>query len=204
MNEINTRNLTIISGGLIGLIGTILAGSLIPPIQNEELWANQVNSEYYLLSRVLLIFAYIIPLIGFSKISKSLGSSQTIAEYGFYLTLTGTGLAIPLLGIATFVTPTAAELYIQGHVEVMQIINSSYSGLSFVINMIGGIMYLFGTILISASLLRDRKDKFLSVLFVIHGIGLTLGFGLYPLLLLGWTSLIIFGFIWMKDVTRNG
>jgi hypothetical protein len=103
----------------------------------------------------------------------------------------GTSLAIATLGIFSFVSPQLAERYFLGDSQLPAIVSQVATGLSAIINILGGILYLIGTGLLGLAIWGSGSlPKWSGLLIALHGLFLVFGFMLFPVLLLSWVFLL--------------
>ena len=103
--------LTLAIGSVLGLIGLVLRGPVPLPNMDVDTWAQAVTASNYFLAQVLTIFAYILPYFGFWALYAYLARIERverIAFRGFMSSIIGTSLALPTLGIFSFVSPQLA------------------------------------------------------------------------------------------------
>jgi hypothetical protein len=198
--------LTLVVGGLLGFAALVLRGPAPLPNVDVDAWAQVVTDSNYFLTQVLTIFAYVIPFFGFWGIYASLSKNEKVEKFafwGFMCSIIGTSLAIATLGVFSFVSPSLAELYLQGDNQVPEIITQVAIGQPSMINFLGGTLYLLGTILLGVAIWRSNLlPKWSGMMIAAHGLSLVIGFVLFPLLLLSWVFLVIAG-IWIFMGYKN-
>lgn len=122
---------------------------------------------------------------------------ERIAFWGFISSIIGTSLALPTLGIFSFVSPQIAQRYLQGDNNLPEIITLVATGQPVMINLLGGTIYLIGTGLLGVAIWRSGiLPKWAGLLVGLHGLFLVFGFMLFPLLVLSWIFLLSAG-LWI-------
>jgi hypothetical protein len=192
--------LTLVFGSLLGIVGLLIRGPVPLPNTDVETWAQVATGSSYFLAQVLTIFAYVVPYFGFWAIYACLATNEKVeklAFWGFMSSIIGTSLAIATLGVFSFVSPLLAERYLQGDVQLPEIITQVATGQPAVINFLGGTIYLLGTALLGLAIWRSGElPKWSGLLIALHGLFLVVGFMLFPLLVLSWV-LLLFAGIWL-------
>ena len=110
------------------------------------------------------------------------------------MSILGTSLALPALGITGFAGPFAAQLYLAGDTDVALIISNAVTGTGFTISITAAICYILGPKLLGIAIWRSNiTSKWIGIIFALHGLFLSLGFSIYPILILGWILLTLSG-----------
>lgn len=191
---------TFVLGGALGLIALLLRGPVPLPNVDVESWAMAVIGENYFTAQVLTIFAYVIPFFGFWAVYDFLAGNERVeklAFWGFMTAIIGTSLAIATLGVFSFVSPYLAEEFMLGNPQAPGIITQVATGRPAAINILGGTLYLLGTVLLGIAIWRgEGLPKWSGILLAAHGVSLVFGFIFYPLLLVSWIFILIAG-LWM-------
>jgi hypothetical protein len=199
-NRIRWSIFTFVLGGVLGLIALLLRGPVPLPNVDVEAWSMAVMNEYYFFAQVLTIFAYVIPFFGFWAVYDLLAENDIVekwAFWGFMTAIIGTSLAIATLGVVSFVSPYLAKDFMLGDLQAPGIISQVATGRPAVVNILGGTLYLLGTVLLGIAIWRGGKmPKWSGLLLAAHGVSLVFGFMFYPLLLLSWMFLLIAG-LWI-------
>lgn len=188
-HRIQTILLTFPIAGIIGLFGTLLRGPFALPIPDVESWAQAASQPVFVIAQVIILIGYIMPLVGFWALYKYLEVQgyEKISFGGFILSILGTALALPALGIAGFAGPVAAELYLTGNTDAASLISSAVTGIGFIVSISAAICYIIGPVLLGIAIWKsDKLPKWIGLLFALHGLFLSLGFSMYPILILGW------------------
>lgn len=192
--------LTLVVGSLLGILGLLLRGPVPLPNMDIESWSSGVTSSNYFLAQVLTIFAYVIPYVGFWAIYARVAMIEKVeraAFWGFMSSIVGTSLAIATLGVFSFVSPRLAELYLQGNEQLPNIIIEVATGQPAIINILGGTLYLLGTVLLGIAIWRSGlHPKWAGALIALHCTFLIFGFMYFPVLLLSWVFLFFAG-MWL-------
>lgn len=192
---------TLALGGALGLAGALMRGPAPLPMMDVDAWAAAVSAEGYLIAQLLTIMSYILPYFGFWALYAAIASQQQgekLAFWGFMGSVIGTSLALPTLGIFSFISPVLAELYLAGNSTLPDIISEVAMGPpAAVVNISGGTIYLLGTVLLGVAMWRSvAMPKWTGVLLGAHGVLLVFGFGMYPVLLISWVCLLVAG-LWV-------
>jgi len=192
--------LTLVFGSLIGVIALLLRGPVPLPNVDVDAWAWAVTGKSYNLAQILLIVAYVIPFFGFWAIYAVLQSEEKVeklAFWGFMGGILGTALAMPTLGIFSFMSPPLAQGYLGGNDRLPDLITRVAFGRPAIINLSGGTIYLLGMVLLGLAIWRSGNlPKWTGLMMALHGLALVFGFTLFPVLVLGWVLLLIAG-LWL-------
>jgi hypothetical protein len=179
--------------GIIGLIGTILRGPFALPIPDINSWAQAATQPIFVVSHFLIIIGYVLPFLGFWAIHKHLEiqNYEGLSFWGFIFCILGTALALPALGITGFAGPIAAQLYLAGNTEAASIISNALTDTGFIISIIAAVFYVLGPILLGIAIWKSSIiPKWIGLTFALHGLCLSFGFSMYPVLIIGWVLLI--------------
>ena len=186
-------------GGLIGLVGVLLRGPYGTPLGDPAQWANAATSTAFLTAQLAILVGYVLPFLGFWALYRYLQrfDVERSAFWGFVLSLWGTALALPALGIAAFAGPVAANLYQAGQSEAAQLISSALTGTGFYVGITAAICYVLGPAFSAYAIWHSPGlPKGAAFLFALHGLLLSFGFGFFPLLVVGWLCFFISG-LWL-------
>jgi hypothetical protein len=181
---------------LIGLVGIVLRGPFALPIPDAAAWAEAATQPLFAVGQILLIAGYVLPFFGFWALYAYMSESgpEQSAFWGFMLSVWGTALALPGLGITAFAGPLAAESYLAGQLDASSLITTAMMSRGFALSIMAAVGYIIGPILLGIALWRSgTAPKWAALLFALHGICLSLGFGMYPILIVGWLLLIASG-----------
>ena len=199
--------LTLVVGSVLGIFGLVLRGPVPLPNVDVDAWARAVTGSNYFLAQVMTIFAYVIPYFGFWAIYARLAKLDKVERlvfWGFMCSIIGTSLAIATLGVFSFVSPQLAERYFLGDNQLPEIISQVATGQPAIINILGGILYLLGTVSLGLAIWRSGSlPKWSGLLIALHGLFLVFGFMLFPVLLLSWVFLLSGGF-WLVYGMKEG
>jgi len=198
--------LSLVAGSVLGIVGLVLRGPVPLPNVDVDTWAQAVTGNKYFQAQILTIFAYVLPYFGFWAIYAYLVKAAKVersAFWGFMCSIVGTSLALPTLGIFSFVSPHLAQRYLQGENQLPEIITQVATGQPAVINLLGGTIYLIGTGLLGVAIWRSGLlPKWAGLLIALHGLLLVVGFALFPLLVLSWVFLFCAG-LWMFLIIKD-
>jgi len=187
---------TVPLAGLVGLIGVLLRGPLALPIPDVDMWAAAAVQPVFKIAQILILIGYVLPFVGLWALYMYLQNqkNEPIVFWGFMLSIWGTALALPALGITTFAGPLAAGLYLAGNTDAAQLIVDAVTGSGFVVSIAAALCYIAGPGLFGIAMWRSSTiPKWVGLLFALHGLCLSLGFGMYPILVVGWMLLIVSG-----------
>ena len=194
----NTRNQialwTLPLAGVIGLIGVLLRGPYGIPAPDTDKWAAAAVEPVFTTAQILILIGYVLPFLGLWALYSYLRKQkhEPMAFWGFMLSVWGTALALPALGIAAFAGPLAARLYQAGSADAAQMIADALTGTGYAVSITSALCYIIGPALLGAAMWRSGTiPKWVGLLFALHGICLSLGFGMYPVLLIGWVMFVV-------------
>ena len=178
---------------LVGLVGILLRGPFALPVPDVDAWAGAATQSSFTIGQILLIAGYVLPFFGFwalyAYLSEKIG--EKIAFWGFMLSVWGTALALPGLGITAFAGPLAAESYLAGQGHTADLIMNAMMNRGFAVSIAAAICYSVGPILLGIALWRSSAaPRWTALGFGLHGLCLSFGFGFYPVLIFGWVILI--------------
>lgn len=182
------------AAGIIGLVGVLLRGPNALPIPDSIQWAAVATQPIFMMAHFLLIIGYVLPFIGFWALYEIFKDQkgEKSAFWGFMLSVWGTALALPALGIAAFAGPLAAEAFLADNPSTASMITDAVMGSGFIVGMAAAVGYTIGPALYGVAIWRSSiLPKWAGLLFALHGICLSLGFGLYPVLVIGWVLFIV-------------
>ena len=192
-HRIQALILTLPIAGVIGLIGVLLRGLYALPFPDADSWAQAASQPVFVISHVIILVGYILPFVGFWAIYKYLAGNgyEKIPFWGFILSIIGTSLALPALGITGFVGPIAAQSFLDGNPDAALIVSEALTGTGFFVSIIAAICYTLGPSLLGIAIWKSNEmSKWIGLLFALHGICLSLGFSIYPILIVGWVLFI--------------
>jgi hypothetical protein len=205
-NRVRWTLSTFIFAGIMGLVGVLLRGPVPLPSVDVDAWASAVTNNQYFVAQVLILFAYVLPFLGFWGLYASLSDQENverIAFWGFMASIIGTSLAIATLGVFSYISPVLAENYLMGDHQSPEIITQVATGKPAAINLLGGFLYLLGTLLLGIAVWRSNSQpKWIGLLLGLHGISLVFGFMYYPLLILSWLFFLAAG-VWLFIIFRR-
>ena len=208
--RIRTSILTIPIAGTVALIALLVRGPLVLPEMNPD-WAEMIASTSYVIAHYGLIVAFILPIAGFWALYDHMASNQQTAGtafWGMLMSIWGTALALPTFGIMAYAAPVAAGLSAQGEVAAGQVINEAFMA-SMILGGISGILYTLGPLLLGIALWRSRSvSRWATIAFAVHGLLLSFGFSVFPVLIIGWVLFTLAGIviatsIWNHSLTTH-
>ena len=183
-------------GGLIGIVALLLRGPVSPlPDADPVVWVEAVTTPVYSYAQYAYTVAYVLPYLGFWALYAYLmqvEGVERIAFWGFMGAIVGTSLALPTLGVFSYVNPLLGKLYVQGEHHLLQIITDVVTGPPAIINLLGGTIYLAGTILLGIATWRSGTlPKWAGAFLALHGALLVFGFAILTVLVLSWVFLVV-------------
>lgn len=200
--------MTIIISGLTGVLFSFInVTPMFPSIENYQTWIELVTSDLYLLSYYLFIsLGYILPFFGLWSLYKIISLEpklEVISFWGMMLSIIGTALVLPNLGVFTYVNPVLAETSLTVD-QTSMILKSVILTKAMPIALMGAVFYTIGPILIGISIWKSSQlNNVLSILIILHGILLSFGFSFRILILLGWFLLFVFGLGLIKFLSKE-
>jgi hypothetical protein len=183
---------------VIAIVAIFLRGASLLPFPDVELWAETVTGPLYSIAQKLYIVAYVLPLFGFWALYKYLSgfeSVEKISFWGFMFSLWGIGLALPALGVFTYASPHLAQLFLDGNDTVADILNVIMSQDMIYLAIPAAVCHSLGTLFLGIGIWRaGTLPKIVALIFMPHGLLLSLSLSVLPLLLLAWLTLFAGGF----------
>ena len=192
--------------GVLALIALFLRKFVNLPVGDITEWAEGVASKNYLIAQYLYILAYVIAFFGFWALYMYLAQRQKerMAFYGLMGALLGTGLPLTTLGVVAYVSPVFGRLYLQGDTHLPQFINEIAMGSSMVMGMPGAFLYVGGCLSFGVAVWQSGTiNKWAGVVFALHGLLVSFGFGIPFLLTLNWILLVAAGIMFILGVQND-
>ncbi len=202
--------LTLPISGAIGTVAVLVRGPLGLPLDDATEWARVTASGLYLVTQVAVLVAFVLPFFGLVSLYAYLARNdrvERLAFVGLLTSLIGTALALPALGILTFVAPVVSRLVLQGQAHLSQVVVEAITGPGLIVGLLSAILYTLGSLCLGIAVWRYKTlPKWAGVLFALHGLLLSFGFTFFPALILGWTLFTASGSwitwsIWKQTVT---
>lgn len=164
---------TLIMGGILGLISTLLLGAS-PSVENIAQWVEYTTSKTYTISYYLLIYAYLIPIIGFWAIHRLFSKDRKtflLSFWGMILSILGSALPMAAMGISAFGFPAFGRLSITQGLDIATLITNIFTPGTIIFLLFSGLYYLAGIILFGIVLWNshNRALKIASISLVLHG-----------------------------------
>lgn len=190
--------MTLPISGILALLALMIRGPVSSiPVDDFAEWSITTSSGIYQITQIMVVIAYVLPFFGFYSLYACLAGNdrvEQIAFCGMLTSLIGTALALPALGIATFVAPAVGRLFLQGQIDVSQVIIDSITGPGLIIGVASAILYSLGPICLGMAVWHcNNLPKWAGGYFALHGILLSFGFSFFPALILGWALFTISG-----------
>lgn len=198
--------------GVLGAAVLLLRGPLTFPLTVDSGWIEMISSANFLIYQNLLIVSYVLSFVGFLALYEYLRKDvrgEKLSFVGLILTLCGTALALPALGIVSFVTSSASQLSPADQARVGQIVTEAITGSGLMLGIVAAFFYTTGPLLFGIAIWRHANLSNVSaVLFIFHGALLSFGFSIFPALILGWILLAISGLlisltVWKENKRRG-
>ena len=198
--------LTIAVSGFLGAAVLLLRGPLPIPLSDGSDWVGIASSASFLPYQRLLIVGYVLPFVGFLALYEYLGrdaQGDRASMFGLILLLWGTTLALPALGIVSFVASSVSSLGLADHAVIGEIVTDTVTDSAFSVGIAAAILYSMGSLLFGVTIWQNASlSKIAAVIFGIHGLLLSFGFSFFPVLILGWLSLGLSGILLSVDLRR--
>lgn len=182
--------------GSLALAALILRKFVNIPGEDLAEWAGVVASGNYLTAQYFYIVAYVLPFLGFWALYMLLmrRNVEKLAFGGLVGTLLGTGLPLTTLGVFAYASPALGKLYLQGDTHLPQVITEIAMGSSMVMGLPGAFFYVCGCALFGVAAWKSGlPTRWAGVLFALHGLFVSFGFGSPLMLSLSWLLLIASG-----------
>lgn len=193
--------------GVLGALVLLLRGPLVFPLAGVSDWIEIVSSSNFLLHQNLLIISYVLPFVGFLALYEYLRRDNRVEKssfVGLIFTLWGTALALPSLGIVSFIASIASQPGTADQARIGQIVTEAVTGPGFAIGIVAAICYTMGPLFLGIAIWRKADmSRLAAVLFASHGVLLSFGFSIFPALILGWVLLAISGILICLDVRKE-
>jgi len=206
-NRLLLGMLAIPISGVLGAVVLLLRGPLTFPLTVDSGWIKIVSSTNFLIYQNLLIVSYVLSFAGFLALYEYLRKDilyEKLSFAGLMLSLWGTALALPALGILSFVTSSASQLGSADQARIGQMVTEAITGSSLVLGIFAAIFYTTGPLLFGIAILRHTNlSNVAGGLFIIHGALLSFGFSMFPALIMGWILLAISGLMISLDIWRE-
>lgn len=197
---------TIPLSGVLGLAALLLRGPLELPLQGNPEWIETVSSNTYLTLQNLLVASYVLPFFGFITLYAYLAQDarqERLSFIGLIAALWGTALALPALGIVSYVGSLGSESGVALQTIVGHLVAEAVIGPGLAVGIVAAILYTTGPLLLGIAVWRrEGLPKLAAVMFAAHGILLSVGFSVFPALVLGWVLLALSG-IWLTLSIKN-
>ena len=188
--------LTFPVSGILAIVALLARKFVGLPGEDLAKWAKVVSSNVYLVSQYVYIIAYVLPFFGFWALYMYLmpGKVERLAFLGLMGTLLGTGLPLTTLGVFAYTSPVMGRLYLLGDSHLPQVITEIAMGSSLVLGMAGAILYVGGCTLFGIAVWKcGTLARWSGIMFALHGLLVSFGFGSPVLLVLSWVFLVISG-----------
>jgi hypothetical protein len=181
-------------GAILGIIAVILLWNL-PSMQQTELWAEEVSDPTYTISYYILMYAYLIPIIGFCAIHKLFSEekiSHILSFLGMIFSIIGSALPMASIGVSAFAYPAIARMIISRDLDLAILLNDILASKNMIFLLFSGFYYITGIILFGIVFWRDSNPllKTASIFLILHGILIILP-NLSIINLLSWIFLLL-------------
>ena len=164
---------TLLVGGTLGLIATLLLGNS-PAIENTIKWIEYTTSKTYTVSYYLLIYAYLIPIIGFWAIHHTFSKDRKtflLSFWGMILSILGSALPMAAMGISAFAFPALGRISVSSGLDIAALAIDIFTPGTIIFLLFSGLYYLIGIILFGIVLWKtnERALKIASISLILHG-----------------------------------
>jgi hypothetical protein len=198
--------LTIPLSGVLGSAVLLLRGPLVLPLESSTEWIETVSSSSYLVYQNLLVASYVLPFFGFLALYAYLAGDvrqERLSFIGLIISIWGTALALPALGIVSYVGSLESQLSLADETSIGQIVAEALIGPGFAMGIAAAILYTTGPFLLGVAIWRKGTlPKIATLMFMAHGALLSFGFSMFSALILGWGLFAISG-IWLTLSMKN-
>jgi hypothetical protein len=184
---------TLAFSAILGLVAVLLLGN-VPSTQQPTQWAERVSSNAYTVSYYILIYAYLIGIIGFWAIHRLFSSERTpylLSFWGMIFAILGSALPVASLGISAFAYPAIARMSLSHGVDVALLTQDIFTSKVMIFLLFSGLYYLAGIILLGIVLWKNAEAllKVASVSILLHGVLIIMPDQIY-INLLSWIFLL--------------
>lgn len=174
--------------------------------------ATQVfSSALWVIAHLIAMLAFVLLLFGLLTLYNYLTNSpvERRAWLAMILSLTGSALILPTLGVETYTLPVIGKMYLEGTTEVVAAVDLIYNGPDMLVLILGLLFLAVGSVVFAITIWQSGiLPKWAGVIFAI---GLALWFPLFPQiiriidgLLIGIGGVWLAWSIWQRAITRLG
>jgi hypothetical protein len=166
--------LTIPISGFLILIGISMRGPAIDASVDPNAFALVASTASFAAAWRLIMFAQIVEVFSFVPLYAYLNSTERgpsrSALLGMVFSFLGGALFLALTGSLAFVAPVAAQLYLQGQKNVMDVANAGFfAGPVLSVLYPSGIIGAFGSVLLGIAMWRSGKvPQWAAILYALH------------------------------------
>lgn len=165
---------TFVLSALLGLTAVLLVGKL-PSAQETAQWAERVSASTYTTSYYLLLYAYLIGMVGFWAVHHLFSNDKTsylLSFWGMILAIIGSALPMASLGVSAFVYPALGRAFLTRGLDVIPLISGIFNPNTMIFLLFSGVYYLVGIALLSIVLWRNKGVllKAASIALLLHGV----------------------------------
>ena len=183
--------------GALAIGALVLRRFVSLPGQDLAEWAGVVVSNSYVIAQYGYVVAYVLPFLGFWALYTYMmdhDKVERMAFLGLVGALIGTGLALPTLGVFSYVSPAVGRLYLTGDSHLPQMITDIALGASMVLGLPAALLYAGGCLLLGVSVWKcSILPRWSGVILALHGFLLVFGFGVPLLLVVSWVLFFVSG-----------
>lgn len=179
------------AASLAGAILVVMRGQVLPGTLDSSAVTAVYSSLSVTLMNIALIFCYLLPLAGFLVLYNliEIAKPSPLAFTGLFFAIAGTAMALILLALPAFVFPFLVN-YPMDHKSVFSLLMEKTT---MGIGILSALSYTAGTLLFGLAIWKALPVlKFPTLLFMVHGVLLSFGFPLPPVLAAGWVLLAVF------------
>ena len=165
---------TLVLGAILGLVAVLLVSNL-PSAQQTAQWAKVVSAKPYTISYYLLMYAYLIPIMGFWAIHRLFSAEKTpylLSFWGMILSILGSALPMASIGVSAFAYPAIARMFLSHGLDVASLTKDMFPSNAMVFLLFSGLYYLAGIVLFGIVLWKHPGPllKIASISLILHGL----------------------------------
>ncbi len=157
-------DVAVVGQGVIGLVAALIRGPHGTPLADASARATTALSPLFFPSQLATLVAYVLPLVGFWALSNRAEARRApVARWGLLLSVWGTALALPALGVAAFAGPPAAREYLRAGADApaalaaSELVSHALLGPGLAVGLVAGVCYTVGPGLLAAGAWRVAR-----------------------------------------------
>ncbi len=164
--------------GFLSAIGLLLRGANAPAAGDAAAWAEAGANATHHLGWVILVPGPVFQIFAFLAIWAGLAdtSQEKLAFRGAMLSIAGNGLYLPFLGLSAFLDKAAADSYLAGNTDAVEIVRQAmFGGAGIAYLGLSAIILVVGVAMTSVAVWRSGLfPKWVAVTYLLQAIGLTI------------------------------